>query len=89
MINTIDRKYVIVVDVKTYTSGNHCAYQRQAINDATIRRVIKTSGINLMMIKINAALKSSEVFMSYLAIVGKIAIVMSNTAKLKKMTKNL
>ena len=80
---------MIVVDVKTYTRGNHCAYHRQAIKEPTIRSVMRASWKNLMMMKINAALKSSDVFMSYLAIVGKIAIVMNNTATLKKITKNL
>ena len=59
------------------------------VDDKTIRIENAPVNIEVMMMNINAALKSSDVFMSYLAIVGKIAIDMSNTAKLKKITRNL
>ena len=88
-MKTIERKYVIVVDVNAYTSGNHCAYQMQAIAEPIMRRQIRMSGMNLMRTKIRAALKSSAVFISYLAMVGKRVIVMSITIMLNTIMPSL
>ena len=70
-------------------SGNHWAYQMHAITVPKISNEMITSGMNFMMEKINAALKSSDVFISYLAIVGNIVSVMSQTKIVKAITPNL
>ena len=51
-----------------------------------MRRVMSASGMNLMITKIKAALKSSLVFILYLEIVGNIVIIMSHAKTVNAMT---